>query len=42
MSATVARQEGRVQLEQSDMHPSLSMAKVAKRELMRATTEETQ
>jgi hypothetical protein len=30
MSATMARQEDRVQLEQSDMRPALNMAKMAK------------
>jgi len=30
MSATMARQGGRVQLEQSDMHLALNMAKMAK------------
>jgi hypothetical protein len=34
-------QGGRVQLEQSDMHPSLNMAKMAKEGFSRAAIEET-
>ena len=41
MSATVARQGGRVQLEQSYMHLAVNMAKMAKRVFSRAATEET-
>jgi len=40
MSATMARQVGRVQLEQSDMHLALNMAKMAKEGFSRATIEE--
>jgi hypothetical protein len=40
MSATMARQGGRVQLEQSNMRPALSMAKLAKGGLSRAAIEE--
>jgi len=42
MSATVATQEGRVQLEQSDMRLALNMAKMAKAGFSRAAIEETQ
>jgi len=42
MSATMARQGGRVQLEQTDMRLALNMAKIAKRGFSRATIEETQ
>jgi len=42
MSATMARQGGRVQLEQSDMRLALNMAKIAKGGFSRATIEETQ
>jgi hypothetical protein len=41
MSATMARQGGRVQLEQSDMRLALIMAKMAKEGFSRATKEET-
>jgi len=41
MSATKARQGGRVQLEQSDMRLALNMAKSAKEGLSRAAIEET-
>jgi len=41
MSATMARQGGRVQLEQSDMHLALNMAKMAKEGFLRAAIEET-
>jgi len=41
MSATMARQGGRVQLEQSDMRLALNMAKVAKEGFSRAAIEET-
>src|SRR5882757_4333957 len=41
MSATMARQGGRVQLEQSDMHLVLNMAKMAKEGFSRAAIEET-
>jgi len=41
MSATVARQRGRVQLEQSDMRLALNMANMAKEVLSRAAMEET-
>jgi hypothetical protein len=40
MSAPVARQGGRVQLEQSDMHLALNMAKMAKEGFLRAAIEE--
>jgi len=40
MSATVARQGGRVQLEQSDMRLALNMAKMAKDGFSRAAIEE--
>jgi len=42
MSATMARQGGRVQLEQSDMPLALKMAKTAKGGFSRAAIEETQ
>jgi len=42
MSATKARQGGRVQLEQSDMHVTLNMANMAKGGFSRAAIEETQ
>ena len=42
MSATMARQGGRVQLEQSDMRLALNMAKMAKEGFSRAAIEETQ
>jgi len=41
MSATMARQGGRVQLEQSDMRLALNMAKMAKEDFSRAAIEET-
>jgi hypothetical protein len=41
MSATMARQGGRVQLEQSDMRLALNMAKMAKAGFLRAAIEET-
>jgi len=41
MSATMARQGGRVQLEQSDMRLALKMAKMAKGGLSRGAIEET-
>jgi len=41
MSATMARQGGRVQLEQYDMHLALNMAKIAKEGFSRAAIEET-
>jgi len=41
MSATMARQGGRVQLEQSDMRLVLSLAKMAKEGFSRAAIEET-
>ena len=41
MSATMARQGGRVQVEQSDMRPALNMAKMAKQGISRAAIEET-
>jgi len=41
MSATMARQGGRVQLEQSDMRLALNMAKMAKGGCSRAAIEET-
>jgi len=40
MSATMARQGGRVQLEQSDMRLALNMAKMAKEGFSRTTIEE--
>jgi len=42
MSATMARQGGRVQLEQSDMCLALNMAKLAKGGFSLAAIEETQ
>jgi len=42
MSATMARQGGRVQLEQSDMRLALNMAKLATCGFSRATIEEMQ
>jgi hypothetical protein len=42
MSATMARQGGQPQLEQSDMCLTLNMAKMAKEGFSRATIEETQ
>jgi len=42
MSATMARQGGLVQLEQSDMRLALSMAKLAKGGFSHATIEQTQ
>ena len=42
MSATIARQGGRVQLEQSDMRLALNMNKMAKGGFSRATMGETQ
>ena len=42
MSATMARQGGWVQLEQSDMRLALNMAKMAKGGISRAAIEETQ
>jgi hypothetical protein len=42
MSATMARQGGRVQLQQSDMRLALNMAKMAKGGFFRATKKETQ
>jgi len=42
MSATMARQGGHVQLEQSDMHLALHMAKMAKGEFLSAAKEETE
>jgi len=42
MSATMARQGGRVQLEQSDMRLALNMAKMAKGGFLRGAIEETQ
>jgi hypothetical protein len=41
MSATMARQGGRVQLEQSDIRLALNMAKMAKDGFSRAAIEET-
>jgi len=41
MSATIARQGGRVQLEQSDMRLALNMAKMPKESFSRAAIEET-
>jgi hypothetical protein len=41
MYATMARQGGRVQLEQSDMHLELNMAKMAKERFSHAEIEET-
>jgi hypothetical protein len=42
MSATMARQEDRVQLEQSDMRPAVDMAKMAKNGYSCAATEKMQ
>jgi len=42
MSATMARQGGRVQLEQSDLRLALNMVKMAKGGFSRAAIEETQ
>jgi hypothetical protein len=42
MSATMARQRGRVQLEQSDMRLALNMGKMAKGGFLRDVIEETQ
>ena len=42
MSATMARQGGHVQLEQSDMRLALNMVKMAKGGFSRAAIEETQ
>jgi hypothetical protein len=42
MSATMARQGGRVQLEQSDIDLTLNMAKMAKEWFFRAVIEKTQ
>ena len=42
MSATMARQGGRVQLEHSDMRIALNMAKMAKGGFSRTAVEETQ
>jgi len=42
MSATIARQGGRVQVEQSDMRLALNMAKMAKGGFSRDAIEETQ
>ena len=42
MSATLARQGGRVQLEQSDMHLALNMATMATDVFSHTATEETQ
>jgi len=42
MSATMARQEGRVQLEQSDMRLAVNMAKMAKGGFSRTAIEESQ
>jgi len=41
MSATMARQGGRVQLEQSNMRLALNMGKMAKEGFSRATIDET-
>jgi len=41
MSATMVRQGGRVQLEQSDMRLALNMAKMAKESFSRAAIEDT-
>jgi len=40
MSATMARQGGRVELELSNMRLALNMAKMAKQEFSRSVTEE--
>ena len=42
MSATMARQGGRVQLEQSDMHLALNMGRMAKEGFSCAAIDETQ
>jgi len=42
MSVTMARQGGRVQLEQSDIRLALNMAKMANGGFLRAAIEETQ
>jgi len=42
MSATMARQGGQVQLEQSDMRRALNVAKMAKEGVLHATIEEMQ
>jgi hypothetical protein len=42
MSATIARQGGHVQLEQSNVHLALNMAKMAKGGLLRSAIKETQ
>jgi len=42
MSATMARQRGEVQLEQSDMRLALNMAERSKEGFLRAVMEETQ
>ena len=42
MSATMARQGGRVQLEQSDMRRALNMAQMAKGGFSHSAIEETQ
>jgi len=42
MSATMVRQGGRVQLEQSNMRLALNMANMAKGGISRASVEETQ
>ena len=42
MCATMARQGGRVQLEQSDLHLAFNMAKITKEGFSRATIQETQ
>jgi len=42
MSATMARQGGRVQLEQSDMHLALNMAKLGKGGFSHTAIEEMQ
>jgi len=42
MSATIARQGGSVQLEQSDMRLALNMAKITRGGFSRATEEETE
>jgi len=42
MSATMARQRGQVQLEQTDMRLALNMAKMGKGGFSRAVMEETQ
>jgi len=41
MSATMARQEGRVQLDQSDICQALNMAKMAKDAFSQTTVDET-